>query len=194
MNLIPQKCQSKKPIFSCSSKIIDFNTSKLANLVADYLQQYGNSYDIEDKWWGDKNITWSKALSRAWRSRFENEKMHSHQCRVAHKLDLGLKISYADNIQPNDFKDFESVYSWVKSVTDRVKGLGATTAYDIARRLGAWLNIQPTVVYLHAGAAEGANKLGIKGEKVSLNDFPQEIQNLGATHAENFLCIYKNCL
>ena len=44
------------------------------------------------------------------------------------------------------------------------------------------------------GAAEGANKLGIEGETVSLNDFPQEIQKLGATHAENFLCIYKNRL
>ncbi len=194
MNLIPQKCQTKKQISSCSSKKIDSNNSNLASLVADYLEQYGSSYDIEDRWWGDKNITWSEALARAWRSRFENEKMHSHQCRVAHNLKLGLKVSLADNIQPNDFKDFERVYSWVKSVTDRVRGLGATTAYDVARRLGAWLNIQPTMVYLHAGAAEGAKKLGIKGEIVALNDFPQEIQNLGATHAENFLCIYKNLL
>jgi len=120
--------------------------------------------------------------------------MHAHQRRVAHNLEHGLQVSLADNIQPNDFKDFESVYSRVKSVTDRVNGLGAMTAYDVARRLGVWLNIQPTMVYLHAGAAEGAKRLGIKGERVSLNDFPQEIQNLGATHAENFLCIYKNCL
>ncbi|MGB5709562.1 MAG: hypothetical protein WBM44_01440 [Waterburya sp.] len=88
----------------------------------------------------------------------------------------------------------KSIYSWIKSVTDRVKGLGVTTAYDVARRLGAWLSMQPTMVYLHAGAAEGAKKLGIEGEIVSLNDFSQEIQKLGATHAENFLCIYKNFL
>lgn len=88
----------------------------------------------------------------------------------------------------------KSIYSWIKSVTDRVKGLGITTAYDVARRLGAWLNMQPTMVYLHAGAAEGANKLGIEGETISLNNFPREIQKLGATHAENFLCIYKNRL
>ena len=50
------------------------------------------------------------------------------------------------------------------------------------------------MVYLHAGAAEGAKKLGIEGDTVSLNDFPLEIQKLGATHAENFLCVYKNHL
>ncbi|NJL51015.1 MAG: hypothetical protein HC930_00315 [Hydrococcus sp. SU_1_0] len=110
------------------------DSSNLAILVDDYLQQYGNSYNWEDKWWGDKAIAWEES------------------------------------------------------------GLGVTTAYDVARRLGAWLNMQPTMVYLHAGAAEGAKKLGIKGETVSLNDFSQEIQNLGATHAENFLCIYKDFL
>lgn len=116
--------------------------------------------------------------------------MPPHQRRVAHKLKEGLDVSLSDNVQPDNFNNFESIYSWIKSVTDRVKGLGVTTAYDVARRLVAWLNMQPTRVYLHAGAAEGAKKLGIEDDTVSLNDFPIEIQELGATHAENFLCIY----
>lgn len=40
----------------------------------------------------------------------------------------------------------------------------------------------------------GARKLGIQGHIVSLDDLPIEIKELGATHAENFLCIYKDCL
>jgi hypothetical protein len=197
MNSNHQNCRSKKPIsnFSnCNSKKVDTRNSTLATMIAEYLKECENCYQEEDKWWGDKAIAWSEALKRAWRSRFENGKMHGHQRRVAHKLEEGLEVSLSDNIQPNDFNSFESIYSWIKSVTDRVKGLGVTTAYDVARRLGAWLNMQPTMVYLHAGAAEGAKKLVIKGETVSLNDFPQEIQKLGATHAENFLCIYKNRL
>ena len=192
-----QKCRSKKPIsdFSnCNSKKVDAQNSTLATLVAKYLEEYEHCYKDEDKWWGDKTITWSQAVERAWRSRFENGKMHGHQRRVAHKLEEGLEVSLRNNIQPDDFNNFESVYSWIKSVTDRVKGLGVTTAYDVARRLGAWLNMLPTMVYLHAGAAEGAKKLGIEGETVSLHDFPQVIQKLGATHAENFLCTYKNRL
>ena len=64
--------------------------------------------------------------------------MHGHQRRVAHKLEEGLEVSLSDNIQPDNFNNFESIYSWIKSVIDRVKGLGVTTAYDVARRLGAW--------------------------------------------------------
>ena len=163
-------------------------------MVDEYLEEYGNSYDWEDKWWGDKNITWSEAIERAWQSRFENGKMHGHQRRVAGKLYLGLEACLNQNRSPNNFDDFHAVYSWLESITIPINGLGATTTYDVARRLGAWLGMQPTMVYLHAGAAEGAKKLGIEGETVSLNDFPQEIQKLGATHAENFLCIYKNRL
>jgi hypothetical protein len=197
MNSNHQNCRSKKPISNssnCNSKKKDSKNSTLATMVDEYLEKYGNSYDWEDKWWGDKNITWSEAVKRAWRSRFENGRMHGHQRRVAHKLEEGLKVSLSDNIPSSRFSDFHSIYQWVKSVTDRVSGLATTTAYDVARRLGAWLGMQPKIVYLHAGAAEGAKKLVIKGETVSLNDFPQEIQKLGATHAENFLCIYKNRL
>jgi hypothetical protein len=163
-------------------------------MVDEYLEEYGNCYQKEDQWWGDKTITWLEAVERAWRARFENGKMHGHQRRVAGKLDLGLEVCLNQNQQPDNFDDFHAVYSWVESITQKISGLGATTAYDVARRLGAWLNMQPTMVYLHAGAAEGAKKLGIEGETVSLNDFPREIQKLGATHAENFLCIYKDFL
>ncbi len=145
MNLISHQCQSKEPISSCSSKKPDFKNSTLVTMVGQYLGEYGNCYEKEDKWWGDKNITWSEAIERAWRSRLENGKMHGHQRRVAHKLEEGLEVSLSDNIQPDNFNNFESIYSWIKSVTDRVKGLGVTTAYDVARRLGAWLNMQPTI-------------------------------------------------
>lgn len=121
--------------------------------------------------------------------------MYSHQCQLKKGLlGEGLKICLSHNRQSDSFYDFHAVYSWVESITKPINGLAATTTYDVARRLGAWLSMQPTMVYLHAGAAEGAKKLGIEGETVSLNDFPQEIQKLGATHAENFLCIYKNRL
>ena len=194
MNSISQKRQSKKPISSCNSKKNDSKNRTLADMVDEYLEEYGNSYDWEDKWWGDKNITWSEAIERAWQSRFENGKMHGHQRRVAGKLYLGLEACLNQNRSPHNFDNFHVVYSWLESITQEISGLGATTTYDVARRLGTWLDMQPEMVHLHAGAADGAKKLGIKGKMVSLNDFPDEIRKLGATHAENFLCIYKNRL
>lgn len=183
MNTVFQTCKSKK-------QIVDDNNLQL--LVHEYIHRWGNSYDIEDRWWGDNTLTWEQAIARAWISRLGHGKMHGHQCRVANKLSEGLEVALADQMQPEDFKDFQSLYDWVKSVVGRVKGLGATTAYDVARRLGAWLRLEPVVVYLHTGTATGARKFGVEGEIAPLSAFPKEIQALGATHAENFLCIYKD--
>lgn len=189
-----QKCQSKKPISSCNSKKNDSKNSTLATLVAKYLEEYENCYLEEDKWWGDKTITWSEAVERAWQST-RLEKMNAHQYRVGkEKLDEGLKICLSHNRQSESFNDFHDIYCWIESITKDTKRIGSLTTYDVARRLGAWLGMQPQKVYLHAGAAKGAKKLGIKGKTVSLSDFPPEIQKLGATHAENFLCIYKDYL
>ena len=75
---------------------------------------------------GDKSLTWNGAVERAWKSRLWDGKMHSHQCRVANKLSEGLEIALADPVQPESFKDFQGLHDWVKSVTNRVYGLGAT--------------------------------------------------------------------
>lgn len=166
--------------------------SSLQLLIDEYAARWGDSYEREDRWWGDKTLTWEEAMTRAWKSRFENGKMHGHQRRVANKLLEGLEVALADGIKSEHLKDFQSLYDWVKSVTNRVKGLGATTAYDVARRLGAWLKLKPSVVYLHAGTAAGARKFGVEGDVAPLSAFPQELQSLGSTHVENFLCIYKD--
>ena len=96
--------------------------------------------------------------------------------------------------QPGDFDDFEDLHTWVSSITGSTDGLGPMTAYDVARRLGAWLGLQPSMVWLHRGTQDGAKALNITGHKVPLSAFPEPIQGLGATHAENFLCIYKKRL
>jgi len=192
---------NKKPAFMLNNLNIAFQGCKnkkyisinnhIQSLVNEYIQSCINSYHIEDQWWGDKTLTWDKAIERAWKSRLPDGKMHGHQRRVANKLSEGLEVALADKVQPESFKDFQALHNWVQSIVRRVRGLGATTAYDVARRVGAWLGIKPVVVYLHAGTAIGARKFGVKAETAPLSAFPQEIQALGATHAENFLCIYK---
>ncbi|MGF1515836.1 MAG: hypothetical protein ACFB5Z_19345 [Elainellaceae cyanobacterium] len=185
----PHTCKALKQ--TCQSLKEEPEEKTLSSLVDDYIKTFGSSYKEEDIWWGDKSLPWEAAIERAWRSRLKTGKMHGHQRRVAHKLQAGLAVALADGPQV-DFDTFEDLHNWVAGVTARVKGLGPTTAYDIARRLGAWLNLEPAAVYLHAGAAAGAEKLGIGGNVVSLQDFPEAIRRLGAMHTENFLCIYKN--
>jgi len=185
MNTALQNCKGQK-------QPLDENSLQL--LVDEYIHRWGDSYELEDQWWGDKTLTWEEAIARAWKSRLSHGRMHGHQCRVANRLADGLAVALADGIQPESLKDFQSLHIWVKSVVGRVRGLGTTTAYDIARRLGAWLRLEPSKVYLHAGTAAGARKFGVEGEIAPLSAFPKELQSLGATHAENFLCIYKDRL
>ncbi|MCT7991714.1 hypothetical protein [Laspinema olomoucense] len=177
----------------------DSNTTRqnqltLADWVNDYLGRFGTCYLAQTQWWGDRTLTWDAALERAWLSRFADGKMHPHQRRVSSKLAEGLHISRQDCHQAQQFKTFAELHHWIESVTARVKGLGETTAYDVAQRLGMWLNLAPDLVYLHAGTAKGAAVFNITGKTAFLSAFPPEIQKLGATHAENFLCIYKDNL
>ncbi|BAQ67161.1 hypothetical protein [Geminocystis sp. NIES-3709] len=184
--ILQQNCKPEKQDSS--------DRSSLKDLVDEYRKKYENSYKLENAWWGNKKLTWEEAIKRAWESKLPDGKMHSHQYHVAKYLPDGLEIALADSKKPKDFKDFESLHNWVKSIVDRVHGLGPVTAYDVAQRLGLRLELEPSMVYLHAGTREGAKKLGIDGDVVLLSDFPKEIQSLVATHAENFLCLYKNCL
>ncbi|NEP78287.1 MAG: hypothetical protein F6K39_08875 [Okeania sp. SIO3B3] len=63
--------------------------------------------------------------------------------------------------------------------------------FVVSQRLGMWLDLYPSIVYLHQGTSAGAEKFNVRGKTAPLDAFPPEIQQLGAAHAENFLCIYK---
>ncbi|MCT7985940.1 hypothetical protein NG796_21925 [Laspinema sp. A4] len=180
---------------SCDSNPASQNQRTLADWVNDYLGDFGTYYQDQAQWWGDRTLTWDAALERAWLSRFADGKKHRHQYRVpSNKLAEGLNVSRHDGKQAQQFKTFAELHDWVESVTCRVKGLGETTAYDVAQRLGMWLNLAPDLVYLHAGTAKGAALFKITGKTSFLSFFPVEIQKIGASHAENFLCIYKDNL
>lgn len=188
-----QKTKCKPVAYqSCKGKNLIFYDYHLQSLTQEYMKIYGESYDVEDIWWGDKTLTWEQAVARAWKSRFEDRNMHPHQYRVSNHLPEGLKLALDNQKQPEIFQDFDALHDWIQNICRDVWGLGATTAYDVARRLGAWLGLKPDLVYLHAGTAQGAKKFGINKKTAELSEFPPEIQALGATHAENFLCIYKD--
>ena len=104
---------------------------------------------------------------------------------------------YGDKVIAN-FKDFEELYDFTKSVIGNINGIGPLTIYDTARRIGHLLDspIYPKMyVYLSAGAEEGA--------KILLNtthvDFRESIDlfrpifgTLGSIYIEDMLCIFKN--
>lgn len=53
-------------------------------------------------------------------------------------------------------KNFHDLHQFILKSCKSVPGAGPLTCYDIAQRIGVWLKVEPTEVYLHAGTREGA--------------------------------------
>lgn len=96
-------------------------------------------------------------------------------------------------------KTFDDILSIVLNC--RIKGFGELAVYDTAIRIGSFLNIEPSKVYIHAGARKGVVVLESKGyllqgssSKAFLAqcDLPIPMQKLKAAETEHFLCSMKD--
>lgn len=90
-------------------------------------------------------------------------------------------------------KDFEDLHQVVKALIKPIKGIGDLTVYDTALRIGAWLKIEPSKVYLHAGTRIGAKKLGlnVSHHSIEVNAFPRAFHKLKPREIEDALCHYR---
>jgi hypothetical protein len=86
--------------------------------------------------------------------------------------------------------------SRVDAAARPVRGIGKLYVYDTAIRLGAYLQLFPLQVYLHAGTRSGARALGLdyRVNSVSPTYLPAALQQLKPHEVEDVLCIYKDWL
>lgn len=95
-----------------------------------------------------------------------------------------------------DCKSFDDLHSLVCALTANIAGLGELYRYDTCLRLGAYMGLSPTRVYLHAGTRVGAKALGFPANVPHLDsrELPAEFQVLEPYEIEDVLCIYKGPL
>jgi hypothetical protein len=117
---------------------------------------------------------------------------HQHRLQKIYLEDFGRSVNESRALI-STINNFAELYEVVKS--RRVYGVGDLAIYDAAVRIGAFLNILPDQIYLHAGARIGAEgMLGrIHTEKIDKSDLPVEFSqsDLGCYELEDILCIYK---
>jgi hypothetical protein len=136
-----------------------------------------------------------KAIEAAALCKLSSGKRHSHQRRipsiVLQQAWFSLRKAKGDL---EDCKDFYDLIKVITRLLGDINGLGDLTIYDITQRIGLFLGIGPTVIYLHAGTREGAKALGIgKGKNTArMAEFPREFQVLEPYEIEDCLCIYKD--
>ncbi len=87
---------------------------------------------------------------------------------------------------------FDELHEYLHTAFSKIHGLGALYTYDTALRIGFYLRLEPTDVYLHAGTREGARAIGVKDlHVVSVKNLPSELHALAPHEIENFLCTFK---
>jgi hypothetical protein len=137
-----------------------------------------------------------EAIEVAGRSIDENNRIHFHQRRVEkselNRLAEGLLL-HEESMKLA--KDFDEIYEIVNAVKNEY--ITEITVYDVAQRIGAYMNIFPDKIYLQSGTRIGAeNLLGHLGDKKYLlrEDLPIPFQRPDFTleDIEDMLFQYKD--
>ena len=140
----------------------------------------------------------SSAISVATLSVNHLSKKHNHQKRLQ-KTNLE---AFKDKLltrqkEIHNVADFDSLLSIIEDC--KIKGVGEVACYDIANRIGNYLNNQPEFVYLHAGTRKGLENLlrsKVKCRYIKKSDLPEPFKSSTLTchEIEDILCIYKDRL
>ncbi len=148
------------------------------------------------------------AVRIAVESRDAQGKHHNHQSKVDinARRKFGRRIIRQAQRGALPMTDFDELHD----ALDEIKpyGIGPVTVYDVATRIGAFLGIEPTSVYMHAGVRQGFNAMvyaldrighpkadwffrNMRRDKVPVNNFPRPWDRLPADDVEDMLCTYR---
>jgi hypothetical protein len=178
------------PSAGCRTPIPHFDS--LDALVADYLARYGEHRRDQHEWYrraGDLRAT----IQRAGLAQRQDQSVEPHQRRIGRPR-LREWAARLSSISPHVevCRTFDELLSTLESV--HFKGIGSLAIYDTAVRIGAFMDLAPDGVYVHAGAARGARALGLPviNGVVQRADLPEAMQALTCDQIEDCLCIYKD--
>ena len=155
---------------------IDPMDKRLAEIISIYKRYYKQNADGCISYTKQqKNLV--AAIYAAAISRDANNKKHSHQYRLPDEV----LEQWSDTLIRNSNRitkagDFDSLLKLLTELT--IPGIGKLTLYDTATRLGAYLNLHPKIIYLHAGTKVGAIKLlgKVAGDAITKEMLPKPFQ------------------
>jgi hypothetical protein len=181
--------RSKKACGDCISQ----GLTTYDALIDDYIGNCRERARDESRWFGIQRSL-GAAIENAGMARTRAGKRSSHQRRIPGAV---LRAWTAElNACEQRLKmatTFEELHNIIESKARKLHGIGRLTAYDTARRLGAFLKLEPARVYLHAGTREGARLFGFANrDSIAPSDLPPSFRRLTAGEIEDCLCIYRD--
>jgi hypothetical protein len=122
-------------------------------------------------------------------------KRYSHQRRLKRAaLKQALRTLLNESGDIEQARDFDDLFRIIKAAVVPIAGIGELYVYDTSLRIGAKLNLFPTIVYLHTGTRIGAQALGLNDSAGTLkvSALPREFRTLQPHELEDVLCIFKD--
>lgn len=168
--------------------------NNLERIVEDYIRDHQYNADREQRWFAIQPSL-SKAIEVAALAQSPCGKRLSHQWRIpARVLRESNRRLQARVKVINASRTFQELHNIVGATIESVVGIGELAIYDTALRIAAFLRLEPTEVFLHAGTRVGARALGLNASSGFLqpSQFPRELQVLKPSEIEDVLCIYKH--
>lgn len=163
------------------------------DIVADYIRRFRESAEKEQYWFAIQ-CTFEEAVSHAALAVSQSGRRFSHQRRIPQAVLAESRRRLVASLSAlSKSQTFEALHNTVAAVIWPIHGIGELTIYDTALRIGANLQLEPTVVFLHAGTREGARHLGLSVSRkfIPVAEFPRAFQELKPRQIEAILCIYK---
>ncbi len=167
---------------------------RLADLAKEYRQYFAQGLEEELDFYRSLS-TLEEVVVRATGAEDASGKIHSHQRRVGRETLGKARRRLRGAVEAiADCESFDELHELVGRETQTIPRFGSLAVYDTTVRIGAWLGLEPEMVYLHAGAKRGASNLGLDVARgvVDIKQCPAAIRFLGAQHLEDFFCIYKS--
>lgn len=160
-------------------------------IVDRYIREYRVIARAEMRSFAKENSL-AAAIHRAALCRWPNGQKHEHQYLIPPVvLQQAEKRLQAASKRLARATDFEALHRMVAEEIGGIPGIGELTVYDVAHRVGAYLDVAPALVYLHRGTKEGAVVLGFRGKMLHPNDLPAAFSRLTPAEIEDCLCIYR---
>jgi hypothetical protein len=176
---------------NCSARFRLAESQTLGAIVAHYLANYSKNTERELEYYR-RQPTIDTAVEVASLARLPSGKRAHHQRRLS-SATLNAAWNALRDCDLGECHDFHSLFCTIDKTVRPIDGIGELYVYDTSLRIGAFLQLSPAHVYLHAGTRAGARALGFSGVySIDVSELPREFGNLEPYQIEDCLCIYKD--
>ena len=186
---------------SCRAKALDLWDKSTDISLANYFERIVSDYKLCHQERAKKELHWfaiqpniQKVIELAALAKSPGGKRLSHQRRIPERvLEESCRRLLSNQALLENCSSFEELHEVIAQTLESIHGIGELTVYDTSLRIGSFLKLEPSKVFLHAGTRIGARYLGmgVSKSKLEISEFPVQFRMLKPREIEDVLCIYK---